>query len=257
MKISIELDTQHDDKCLINQVLNILTQNHHKCNCHHHGATAVKKEEPAAVATAPTPAPTSPEPNEPKKRRGPLKKDQIPDVCKCVVCNTEYKYGNDGLRSDRFCSKKCRTKYYNNRLTEKRRIARFEAKHDGIKIIPASQVQTLQVVKDHIPVSEPIARPALPVTTRREKKCLLCELSFIPDDPSQKFCNRCLSSFGEEECIGLLKDKIAKETAEKQTSKSKWRTCPKCAKDFEAQHDEMFCPRCTDLLTTKKRKRKK
>ena len=51
-----------------------------------------------------------------------------------------------------------------------------------------------------------------------------------------------------------LQDKIAKEMAEKQKIHSKWRTCPKCAKDFEAQHDEMFCPRCTALLTTKKRK---
>lgn len=235
MKISIELDTLHDDKGLIAQVLNILTQRQHKCNCHHHDTPVVNKEEPT---------PASPEPKEPKKRRSPPKKGQIPETCKCVVCDTEYKYGNDGLRSDKFCSKKCRYKYYNDRATEKRRIARYEAQHKGIKIIPASQVQPIQVVKN--PIVAPVARD--------EKKCPLCELGFHPDDPSQKFCNRCLSSFGEEECKGLLQDKIAKEMAEKQKIHSKWRTCPKCAKDFEAQHDEMFCPRCTALLTTKKRK---
>ena len=249
MKINIELDTQHDDKGLIAQVLYILSRSQLKCDCHHHDAPVVNREEPG-VTTASTPAPTSPEPNEPKKRRCPLKKDQIPEVCKCVVCNTEYKYGNGELRSDRFCSKKCRTKYYNNRLTEKRRIARFEAKHEGIKIIPASEVQPIQVDKNPIPVSKPIVAPAV----HDEKKCPLCELGFHPDDPSQKFCNRCLSSFGEEECKGLLQDKIAKEMAEKEKFRSKWRTCPKCAKDFKAEHDEMFCPRCTALLTTKKRK---
>ena len=82
MKISIELDTLHDDKCLISQVLSILTQSQHKCNCHH-SAPVVKKEEPA---------PASPEPAEPKKRRGSPKK-QIPETCTCVVCNNEYKYG--------------------------------------------------------------------------------------------------------------------------------------------------------------------
>lgn len=250
MKISIELDTLHDDKILISQVLTILAQDqfklahsHPECNCHH-DTPAVKKEEPA---------PASPEPKEPKKRHSPPKKGQIPETCKCVVCDTEYKYGNDGLKSDRFCSKKCRNKYYNDKQTEKRRIARFEAKHKGIKIIPASEVQPIQVVKNPIPVSKPIVASVV----RDEKKCPLCELGFHPDDPSQKFCNRCLSSFGEEECKGLLQDKIAKEMVAKEKIRSKWRTCPKCAKDFEAEHDEMFCPKCTALLTTKKRKKRK
>ena len=69
MKISIELDTLHDDKGLIAQVLNILTQRQHKCNCHHHDTPVVNKEEPT---------PASPEPKEPKKRRSPPKKGQIP-----------------------------------------------------------------------------------------------------------------------------------------------------------------------------------
>jgi hypothetical protein len=242
MKISIELDTQHDDKILISQVLTILAQDQfklehsqHECNCHHQDTPSVKKEEPA---------PVSPEPEKPKK-------GQIPETFKCVVCDTEYKHGSDGLKSHKFCSKKCRNKYYNDKHTEKRRIARFEVQHKGIKIIPASQVQPIQVAKDPIPVSKPIVAPE----EHHEKKCPLCELGFHPDDPSQKFCNRCLSSFGEEECKGLLQDKIAEEMAKKQKIHSKWRTCPKCAKDFEALHDEMFCPRCTAMLTNKKRKK--
>ena len=79
MKISIELDTLHDDKVLIAQVLTILTQSQPKCNCHHHDTPVVNKEEPA---------PASPEPKEPKKRHSPPKKGQIPETCKCVVCDT-------------------------------------------------------------------------------------------------------------------------------------------------------------------------
>lgn len=255
MKISIELDTLHDDKVLISQVLTILARDqltlansHPECNCEHHDAPVVKKEEPAPAP----PEPAEPKPEAPKKRHSQPKKGPFPETCKCVVCDTEYKYGSDGLKSDRFCSKKCRNKYYNDKQTEKRRIARFEAQHKGVKVIPASQVQPIQVVKNPIPITKPIVTPAV----HDSKKCPLCELGFHPDDPGQKFCNRCLSSFGEEECKGLLQDKIAKEMAEKEKIHSKWRTCPKCAKDFEAQHDEMFCPKCTALLTTHKKRKK-
>lgn len=80
--------------------------------------------------------------------------------------------------------------------------------------------------------------------------CEVCEMPFEDNSPTQRFCEKCVSQFGYQECIGLAEDTKVRKTFE-STRKIRpgdhlYKVCPKCGHNFDTTDpDQFYCDKCT------------
>lgn len=78
--------------------------------------------------------------------------------------------------------------------------------------------------------------------------CEVCEMPFSDNQPSSRFCKRCVDTFGYKECIGLAADTLAKKQIKPiQPGQRQYKVCPKCGSNFDTTDpNKFFCDKCTE-----------
>ncbi len=130
----------------------------------------------------------------------------------CKGCNHEFvpSRGNS-----KFCSVGCRKTYFSKRKYHKTISDSREAK---------SEVINDSLIKKH---------------------CEICDSIFTPDDPNDKYCEKCINSFGLSGCDQLAENQRRQAEFDKANRAPLNKVCPKCGHSFLAKDkDQFYCDKC-------------
>lgn len=147
----------------------------------------------------------------------------------CLFCGREYLPTTE---EQKYCSKTCKFSAH-----EKDKQERLEA----VKNEKENKSSSPQIV------STPTKDDP---RTFEVRKCPICSMSFeAAKGTNVRYCSKCLSHFGYEECTLIEQEEKMKKEVEQ--SKSMFKVCSRCGAYFtDTSHarNQLFCAKCRDRL---------
>ena len=174
----------------------------------------------------------------------------------CACCGKKF---IPSRKNARFCAEKCRLNYFswkNNGAPKGTPLSQWLAEHGynggfevreckqcGKKFVPTTVDQKYCSKECKLSYNQ------VRLTESQGKiLCPICNMPFKPIDPAQKYCDKCVSCFGEEECDRMVNDKaqLAAVRAErKKVEQCQYKVCPRCGANFHDPYNKsFFCPKC-------------
>ena len=161
----------------------------------------------------------------------------------CAVCGKEFKPKRRAYTLCESCSLARK---------EARKTARTINKRTSVVKKKNTDVQKSSVVQTSSPI--PQKQVAIPDSTVTSI-CHCCQQPFRhPANVDPRYCNKCMTYYGLEECAAIEKEESARLEVEKLYKTSRHKVCCKCGAYFEDTspgNGRMFCDKCTSQLSKK------
>lgn len=209
-----------------------------------------------------------------KSRAERADEEKNPDELECPVCGNKFKKQHPRQKC---CSDDCQKLYTawniankkrpialkdfiedrDAKLAEKKRIAELKmrecANPDCKKKFQPTTEDQKYCCKDCKEAAhekrkaEKIGAVKEPETGKYSHICEVCEMPFSDDSPTQRFCKKCVGTFGYNECLGLAADTLAKKQINVvKQGQRQYKVCPKCGHNFDTiDPNQFFCDNCT------------
>ena len=158
------------------------------------------------------------------------------------------------------CGKEFKPKRRAYTLCESCSLARKEAR----KTARAVNKRTNVVKKRKVVPQKPSVEPTTSLDPQKQvvipdktvtSTCHCCQQPFKhPENVAPRYCNKCLTYYGLEECAAIEKEESARLEVEKSYKTSRHKVCCKCGAYFEDTspgNGRMFCDKCTSQLSKK------
>ena len=154
----------------------------------------------------------------------------------CLFCGREY---IPTTEEQKYCSKACKFEAH-----EKDKAERLAASNEEIPEVKPS-------------VPEVVSKPTKDDPRTFElRECPICKMKFeAAKGTNVRYCGKCLSHFGYEECKLIEEEEKLKQ--ETESSKTKFKVCSRCGAyftDLTATKNQLFCERCKKFILHKQRK---
>ena len=200
--------------------------------------------------------------------RAKLEKKQLDEI-ECKTCGQKFV---PGRKNQRFCCRECAQIYYQwENGSRDMSLPEYLAKHGfkgqyGVKKCAHCGKDFVATTEDQkycskecklahrqvrLEAAAGLKAAGKSVSEMTGKKiCLVCKMPFSPIDASKRFCDKCISSFGEEKCECIIRDeqleKEQKKREQQHVMENQYKVCPRCGNSFHDPYNkQFFCDKCT------------